>query len=210
MDILYLCILLFEFQIFLKRKRIDTEGNISSGQVSRYFRRHHSGIGACHIKVNIIIRCQGVYYFLPSFNFLNLIQKEIRSPSWIELFFDSLEHILRCHILIIHGIEAHTDNPLKRNVMLLLQLLHDHFKNCRFSAAANTRQHFYKRCVGVCHNLINVERSVYHRNHLHDSIILQAHKKINRFCDYKPQLLLVFIDFFGLCRILFPCSSRIL
>ena len=32
MDILYLCILLFEFQIFLKRKRIDTEGNISSGQ----------------------------------------------------------------------------------------------------------------------------------------------------------------------------------
>ena len=30
MDILYLCILLFEFQIFLKRKRIDTEGNIKS------------------------------------------------------------------------------------------------------------------------------------------------------------------------------------
>ena len=83
MDILYLCILLFKFQIFLKRKRIDTEGNISSGQVSRYFRRHHSGIGACHIKVNIIIRCQGVYYFLPAFNFLNLIQKEIRSPRWI-------------------------------------------------------------------------------------------------------------------------------
>lgn len=89
MDILYLCILLFEFQIFLKRKRIDTEGNISSGQVSRYFRRHHSGIGACHIKVNIIIRCQGVYYFLPAFNFLNLIQKEIRSPNWNKLFFNT-------------------------------------------------------------------------------------------------------------------------
>ena len=29
MDILYLCILLFEFQIFLKRKRIDTEGNMT-------------------------------------------------------------------------------------------------------------------------------------------------------------------------------------
>ena len=31
---------------------------------------------------------------------------------------------------------------------------HDHFKNCRFSATANTRQNFYKRCVGVCHKCV--------------------------------------------------------
>ena len=40
------------------------------------------------------------------------------------------------------------------------------------------------------------------------SIIPQTHRKINVGCDYKPQPMLIFIDFFGLCRILFFSVSE--
>ena len=82
MDILYLCILLFEFQIFLKRKRIDTEGNISSGRKSLFPKTSFWNWSLSH-KGQHHNPLPGVYHFLPAFNFLNLIQKEIRSPSWI-------------------------------------------------------------------------------------------------------------------------------
>ena len=40
------------------------------------------------------------------------------------------------------------------------------------------------------------------------SLLPQIHR-INGFRDYKPQFLLIFIDFFGLCRILFSFISEL-
>ena len=48
----------FEHQIFAKRQGKNAEGNVSASKIGRYFRGHHSGVGACNIQVNIKIGCQ--------------------------------------------------------------------------------------------------------------------------------------------------------
>ena len=51
-------ILTFEHQVFAKGQGEDAERHIPSRQIGRDLRGHHSGVGACHIQVNIKVRRQ--------------------------------------------------------------------------------------------------------------------------------------------------------
>ena len=44
-------------------------------------------------------------------------------------------------------------------------------------------QYFYTRRISIWHNLIDVELSVYHRNHLHGSMMPAIASKNNGYCD---------------------------
>ena len=51
-------ILAFEHQVLAKGQGEDAERHIPSRQIGRDLRGHHTGVGACHIQVNIKVRRQ--------------------------------------------------------------------------------------------------------------------------------------------------------
>ena len=159
-------ILAFESKIFPKGQGINAEGHIAPGQIGRYFRGHHTGVGAGNIQIHIEIRGQGINNLLPALDFLYLIEEQIGFPRGHKLHLQLSIHFLGRHPIIFHGIVTTADNTFLRNIPLRFQPLHNHFKNRRFPAAANAGKNLYKGCIDISHNFFHIQRPVNHKKHL--------------------------------------------
>ena len=95
-------ILTFEHQVFAKGQGEDAERHIPSRQIGRYLRGHHSGVGACHIQVNIEVRRQRIDDLFPALDFLHLIKKQIGFSIGRKTLLELCVHLLCRHILIFH------------------------------------------------------------------------------------------------------------
>ena len=162
----HLGIMAFEHQVLAKGQSEDAERYISSRQIGWDLRGHHARVRARHIQVNIKVRCQRIDDLFPALDFLNLIEKQIGFSIGRKTLFKLCVHLLCRHILIFHWVIAATDNALLRDVMLRFQSLHNHFQDRWLSAAAHSREDFYKWRIHISHNLLYIQRSVNHRDHL--------------------------------------------
>ena len=95
-------ILAFEHQVLAKGQGEDAERHIPSRQIGRDLRGHHTGVGACHIQVNIEVRRQRIDDLFPALDFLNLIEKQIGFSIGRKTLFKLCIHLLCRHILIFH------------------------------------------------------------------------------------------------------------
>ena len=187
-DILNFRILALEGQIFLKRQRIDAKRNIAPREIGGNFRGHHAGVGARYIEVHITIRRKGIDNALPAVDLLHLIQKEIGPLLRAKPGFEGRKHLLCGHILVLHGVEAHTDDLFRGDVSFCQQFFHDHFQDSGLAAAPHTRQYFNERSVRISHDLVQIQRSFDHCDHLHSFIILQFRLKINLVFKYNRKI----------------------
>ena len=107
-----LCIALLECQIFGKGKRKDAKRNIAPRQICGDFRRHHAGIGACHIDIDIAFCGKGIDDALPAFDLLNFIKEAVCLADGTKPGFRGGEHLPRRHHFVLHRIKTHADDVL--------------------------------------------------------------------------------------------------